>query len=74
MNIRQLLFVHNLNDTKLAKINSWTFAAIFFFFRLLFQIAFLFKSLPWLINELQNHVHTNYSSLEIAGYYFCFAA
>jgi hypothetical protein len=58
MNFRQLLFKHNLNESKIGTVNSILFAMSFFFGRLLFQAYFFYCSIPWLYNEWATKVHS----------------
>ena len=70
MNLRQLLYVHHLNDSALAKLNTVLFALTFYLGRLLFQALFFYKSLPLLLStDLRD-----YAPYEVFGYYFCFGA
>ncbi len=72
MNLRQLLYVHHMNESKVARINTILFAVTFYIGRLAFQAAFLYKSLPWLLSQWS--LLNDYTTYETAGFYFCFGA
>ena len=72
MNLRQLLYVHHMNESKLARINTILFASTFYIGRLAFQAAFFYKSLPWLLTQWS--LLKAYTTYETVGFYFCFGA
>lgn len=51
MNLRQLLYTHKLNNSRLAFVNQVLFFLTFFFGRLIFQAYFVYICLPWLLQE-----------------------
>lgn len=71
MNLRQLLYTHKLNNSKLAVVNQVIFFLTFLFGRLVFQAYFAYICLPWLVKEYYSHVVVDYSGIEKAGFYFC---
>lgn len=71
MNIRQLLYTHKLNNSRLAFVNSVLFTTTFLFGRLIFQAYFAYICIPWLLQEYQTHVTIDYTGIERIGFYFC---
>ena len=67
MNLRQLFFVHNLNDSLAGKINTVLFAGTFFVGRIMFQVLFIYKSTPAMIDGMKKV--TGYPTYEVIGSY-----
>ncbi|TNV76592.1 hypothetical protein FGO68_gene15160 [Halteria grandinella] len=72
MNLRQILYVHKMENSVCATVNKIVFAFTFLVVRLLFQIYFAYVSLFWLLDEYPNL--PGYSGWELLGFTICWVA